>query len=84
MKFIFASLLFFISLTANANNYQCKSIGESLDKKVICFEVGHVCIDPHGIGDGNPIPTDCWTGGSRACNSSRDNWPDCAGGFLAE
>lgn len=41
-------------------------------------------MDPHGIGDGNPIETDCWTGGSRLCHNGSTNWPSCAGGFLAD
>lgn len=46
----------------------------------VCFPVGHVCRDPHGIGDGVPVAVDCFTGGSRGCNPHREAWPACAGG----
>ncbi len=54
------------------------------DGRVICFPWDHICYDPHGIGDGVPIETDCWTGGSRLCNWSQAGWPECNGGWEGE
>lgn len=52
------------------------------DGRTVCFPPGHVCEDPHGIGDGKPIVVDCWTSGGRMCHPSSEIWPECAGGWL--
>ena len=57
---------------------------EIADGRVICFPEGHVCTDPHGIGDGVPIEVDCWTSGGQLCHPQNDGWPECAGGWEAE
>ncbi len=83
MKKLASVLVVLLSLTATANEaVECKDV--LLEDMVVsvCFPEGHVCMDPHGIGYGKPIPTDCWDGGSRACNADTENWPTCAGGFI--
>ncbi len=57
---------------------------EIFDGRVICFPEGHVCYDPHGIGDGVPVEVDCWGGNGRACHTGLDVWPACAGGWEQE
>lgn len=58
---------------------ECREIA---DGRVICFPVGHVCEDPHGIGDGVPVVVDCWGGSGRACHTGLPSWPACAGGWV--
>ena len=60
----------------------CKDVRMGEVIASVCFPVNHKCYDPHGVGDGYPVETDCWTGGSRLCNKGTSNWPICAGGFL--
>jgi len=76
--------VFFTSASALASSdYECKRVETGILKtQQVCFPIDHQCYDPHGIGDGNPIAVDCWTGGSRACNRGSANWPVCAGGFI--
>lgn len=52
------------------------------DGRNVCFPVGHVCTDPHGIGDGVPIVVDCWTSGGQLCHPGNAEWPVCAGGVV--
>ncbi len=60
---------------------ECKALD---DGRTACFPLGHVCQDPHGIGDGNAIVVDCWTSGGRMCHPGSDIWPVCAGGWIQE
>ena len=63
---------------SDAVDAECEEIP---DGRTICFPYGHVCYDPHGIGDGEPIEIDCWTEGSRGCNYTMPGWPGCNGGW---
>ena len=47
---------------------------------LVCFPVDHKCYDPHGKGDGKKIEVDCFTGGGRVCNPTKENWPECNNG----
>ena len=58
---------------------ECKPLD---DGRTACFPTGHICSDPHGIGDGTPIVVDCWTSGGRMCHPSKEIWPACAGGWI--
>ncbi|MFT6142198.1 MAG: hypothetical protein ACJAZO_004259 [Myxococcota bacterium] len=58
---------------------QCQVVA---DGRTVCFSVGNVCTDPHGIGDGVPIVVDCWNSGGRMCHPGSDEWPVCAGGVV--
>lgn len=62
----------------DAPEADCREVADGRD---ICFPFGHVCYDPHGIGDGVPIEIDCWTGGARFCHPNLNEWPECAGGW---
>jgi hypothetical protein len=58
---------------------ECKPLD---DGRTACFPLGHVCQDPHGIGDGYSIVVDCWTSGGRMCHPASEIWPACAGGWI--
>lgn len=60
----------------------CKPVLTPSGEVQACFPVGHICYDPHGIGDGVPVPVDCWQGGSRMCHAGTSLWPECAGGHI--
>ena len=61
----------------------CKRVEQNGKTVTACFPAGHVCLDHHGIGDGVPIETDCWEGGSGECyGNGSPTWPACAGGYL--
>ncbi len=64
-----------------ASEAECR---EMFDGRTVCFPVGHVCTDPHGIGDGVPVVVDCWGGSGRACHTGLPEWPACAGGWVQE
>lgn len=60
----------------------CKEVSKDSQTMTACFPAGHICYDPHGIGDGVPTETDCWEGGGQLCHKGTANWPECAGGYL--
>ena len=72
------------TLATGAFAENCRVMKVRGDYKKVCFPEGHVCKDPHGIGDGRPIPTDCFTGGSRGCHRGWPTWPNCNGGWIAD
>jgi len=84
MKKLLALLILVAATSSYAADYECKLIEvNNSNEEQVCFPMGHVCKDPHGIGDGVPIEIDCWTGVTRACNQGSDNWPACMGGIYA-
>ena len=60
----------------------CKEVSIDSQTVMACFPAGHICYDPHGIGDGVPTETDCWSGGGRLCHKGTEDWPTCAGGHF--
>jgi hypothetical protein len=69
---------------ASSSDYECKDMVVEGQSALVCFPIGYICKDPHGIGDGVAIETDCWDGGSRACHNGSKNWPACAGGIISK
>lgn len=85
MKTLLKSILLFFLVNfyvgAAIGEYSCKIVKKNNNFTQVCFPIDQICVDEHGIGDGNPIEFDCFTGSTRLCHIENDNWPACAGGI---
>ena len=85
MKLLVGLIIFCISFIsqASSSNLDCKEVNINGINSQVCFPVNHVCEDLHGNGNGTPIQINCFTEGTRLCHNGNENWPQCAGGFIA-